>query len=160
MNNRNVLAASAGIFALKTKTKASERRGFDLRIFEQAFLRHHRLALGGLWKPGRCCGLRVPGLHPHERICALTRSSACTRASRPHAHRQAHVSANQWATTLRSPTSSPTKLRLGTPALPSCRHPPLARGPDHHGFAFSTTRAAASPTDCQVSPASLSWILA
>src|SRR5262245_13517584 len=107
VDNRDVLTEPVGIFTLKPQTQSVERRGIDLRILEQALLRHRCPAFDTSGKPGRRCGLRVPGLHPQDRICALTRSSACTSASRPHEHRQAHVSANQWAVTFNSPTWRP-----------------------------------------------------
>src|SRR5262245_47528223 len=147
VNNRDVLTAPVGIFTLKAETQFVERRGFDVRILERALLRHRCPAFDAAGKPGRRCGLRVPGLHPHECICALTRSSACISASRPHEHRQAHVSANQWPITFKSPTSRPIRLRLGTAALLmrvlGCRWRTQAdrlyrsAGVECHGFAFS-----------------------
>jgi hypothetical protein len=75
----------------------------------------------GAQKPGRSCDLRVPGLHPQERIKEFMRSSRWTSASRPHEQRHAHVSPNQCLTTVKSPTCIPVRSRLGILPFQDCR---------------------------------------
>jgi hypothetical protein len=68
MHDGELGAAPIRDINLPFQLEAQSVQRWRLRVFERGLLLHGRFGRRALGKPGRRCGLRVSGLHPHERI--------------------------------------------------------------------------------------------